>query len=667
VYAALYARRRQPWSFVSGVTLTDDKDVGGIYKSSDGGTTWKKLVDGLPARTQRIGLAVSASNTDVVYAVVQSDEGGTSALTDVQSRRGGVFRSRDAGEHWARVNRLNPRPFYFSQIRVDPTNDQRIYVLGFMLHVSEDGGKTFREDRFQHVHPDNHALQIDPRNPQRLLLGTDGGTYQSYNGGQTWELLARMAAGEFYRINVDMSVPFRICGGLQDNSNWVGPSMTWSNDSIQNSDWTEIGGGDGFSCAFDSQDSSIVYAESQEGFIYRMNLTNGENKDLRPEPTEGQPAFRFNWNAPIIASNHERGALYLAGNRVFKLTGRGETWKPISGDLSTGRLERMVTVGSGAENFGVVYTLAESPVAAGQLWAGTDDGKLWRTGDEGGRWVDLTPKLPDAAKGLWISRVEPGAHDSLTAYLAVDGHRSGIYDALAYRTTDGGKSWKSIVGNLPAKGPVKVVREDPTNPDLLFAGTEFGLYATLDRGVHWFKLGKLPTVAVDDILIHRRDLDLVIATHGRSLYVLDDIRPLEELTPAVRREDVHLFSIRPTFGRYKLPGWGESAGGAVFRGANPPEGALITFYIRQYTGDPVTITVTNAADQPVAELTAPGTPGIGRINWDLKPTKDLLNEYGGLGPDKFVPSGEYTVTLKYRKMKLKQKFQVHIAPGIETR
>jgi photosystem II stability/assembly factor-like uncharacterized protein len=293
VYAVLYARRRTPWSFTSGPALTGGRDVGGIYRSTDGGGSWKKLTTGLPGATGRIGLSVFTKNPKVIYGVVESSEGGTSSIDDVTSRRGGVFRSSDGGDSWQRQSALNPRPFYFSQIRVDPEDDQKVYVLGFILHASEDGGKTWREDRTKKVHPDWHALAIDPHNPARLVAGTDGGMYQSYDRGEKWDHLSTVPLGEFYRINLDMSTPYRICGGLQDNVNWVGPSETRSKDGILNSDWIHILGGDGFYCVFDPDDLDIVYAESQQGFAYRFNLRSGALKNIRPEPAEGSSGFDF--------------------------------------------------------------------------------------------------------------------------------------------------------------------------------------------------------------------------------------------------------------------------------------------------------------------------------------------------------------------------------------
>jgi photosystem II stability/assembly factor-like uncharacterized protein len=665
LYAAMYARRRTPWSFSFGPAVTDGKDLGGIFKSSDGGATWSKLSVGLPKETGRIGLAVYAKNPKVVYAVVQSDPDGAAGW-GVRVKTGGVFRSDDAGASFTRVNPLNPRPFYFSQIRVDPENDKRIYVLGYLVHVSDDGGATFREDAFKKVHPDCHALAIDPAKRDRLLLGTDGGLYQSYDAGKTWDYLNRFAAGEFYRVNVDMGTPFRICGGLQDNLNWVGPSRTFAKDGIVNDDWINIGGGDGFSCVFDPNDPNVVYAESQEGELHRFDLGSGARKGLKPEPNEGQPRFRFHWNAPLIGSVHEPGVLYLGGNRVFRFEGKGEKWSAISPDLSAKIGDRLDASGSGAETYGIVYSLAESPVSKGMLWAATDDGKLWVTENGGKEWSDLTAQLPREAKGEWLSRIEAGHLSSGVAYLAVDAHRSGSFAPLAWRTADRGKSWTSIAGDLPVDHPVKVVREDPSNPDVLYAGTEFSLFLSIDHGKRWTKLGALPTVAVDDILVHPRDRDLVIATHGRSLFVIDDLTPIEELTPATRRKEAYLFPVRKVTGRSPLPGLEEWSGSTLYRGANPPDGALLSFWIREGGPDPVKIEIKNAQGQTVANLTAPALSGINRTSWDLHPTKDVLTEYGGEGV-LFVRPGTYEATLTYGKETSKQSIEVTIAPGIETR
>jgi photosystem II stability/assembly factor-like uncharacterized protein len=610
---------------------------------------------------------VFAKNPKVIVAVVQSSEGGTQSIDEILSKRGGVFRSDDGGDTWARTSPLNPRPFYFSQIRVDPQDDHFVYVLGYMLHVSEDGGKTFREDRFAKVHPDTHALAIDPRNAKRMLLGTDGGVYQTFDRAATWTYANTMAIGEFYRVAVDDKTPYRICGGLQDNLNWVGPGATRTKDGIINADWINIGGGDGFYCAFDAANPDIVYAESQQGSVHRMDLASGAVKQLRPESQEGQTAFRFHWNSPLIASPHEKGVLYLAGNRVFKLTGQGESWTPISPDLSARRAERMMTVGSGAENYGVVFALAVSPRTAGLLWAGTDDGKVWITENDGATWTDLTANLPAAAKERWIARIEPGHADDKVAYLVVSAYHSGNYAPLVYRTADRGHTWQTIAGGLPPDWPARVIREDPTNPDLLFAGTELGLYASFDRGASWMPFGGLPAVPVDDILVHPREHDLVIATHGRSLYIVDDISPLERLTPDVMTHPAYLFPLLPAFGFEPLPGsaeWGGSGG--VFRGANPQAGARIDAWVSEFTGEPLTVSIKGPTGAAVASFSGPALPGFNRLVWDLKPTKDVLNSYGGQGA-KFVAPGEYAVTMKVGAISETQKVQVTIAKGLETR
>ena len=685
LYAALYARRRTPWSFSAGPAATENQDLGGIYKTTDAGSTWKKLGGGLPDLTGRIGIDVFRKNPKIVYATVQSFEGAEGANQDVRSRVGGIFRSDDAGASWTRTSPLNPRPFYFSQIRVDPENDQRVYVLGFQLHVSDDGGRSYREDLGQKVHPDCHAFAIDPRTPQRVLIGTDGGAYQSFDAGKSWEHMNRIAAGEFYRITLDGSTPYRVCGGLQDNNNWLGPSRTRTKEGILNSDWINIGGGDGFYCVFDPSDPDIVYAESQGGEIHRFDVANGDLKVLKPEPGEGQKTYRFHWNSPFIGSVTKAGSvhdsapagrestgsedrMYLAGNRVFELTEKGEHWRIISPDLSMQDPSKTGVAGSGAETYGVVYTLAESPARTGLLWAGTDDGKVWIRRNEGDSWTDLTENLPKSVRGEWISRIEPGHADAQVAYLAVDAHRSGRFEPLAFRTQDGGKSWQSIAGNLPADGPVKVVREDPKNPDLLYAGTEFGLFISMDRGASWTRVKELPTVAVDDLAVQARDKDLAIATHGRSLFILDDITPLEDMTAAIRDERAHLFPPRPALATNLLPGFADWTGKGIYRGENPPEGAILNIYVKEYTEDTIKIEITGPSPSktPVANLTAPGAPGLTRLVWDLKPTKDVLNDYGGEGP-RFVRPGDYDVALTYGKTTQTQKLHVDVVKGIETR
>lgn len=690
LYAALYARRRQPWSFTTGPDATGGDDAGGIFKSADGGATWQKLTQGLPPGTARIGLSVAAGNPRVVMAVVQSEAGGPSDLRDIHSKLGGVFRSEDAGEHWTRVSDLNPRPFYFSQIRVDPANDRRVYLLGMAVLVSDDGGRSFREDLSDKIHPDCHALVIQPnsapppRVPKpgdkdqtvrppvsaRLLLGTDGGVYQSFQAGRNWDHLNNFPAGQYYRVASDDLRPFyRIAGGLQDNSNFVGPSATNLKDGIRNADWTGLTGADGFYTVFDPDSPDLIYAEAQEGYIHRVNLRTGESKSLRPSPSEGQSRYRFHWNSPFIASRHQRGAFYLAGNRVFKLTEHGERSAVLSPDLTGNDVARDNAEGSGAENYGVIYSLAESPAKPGVLWAGTDDGKLWVTENEGGQWTELTNNLPEPARGQWVHRIEPGWKDPNAAYAVFSAYRQGDDRPMIFRTTDLGKTWQPVPGEgLPVNAPVQVVREDPENPRLLYAGTQAGLFASFDAGARWTRVGDLPPVEVDDLQVHQRTGDLLVATHGRSLYVLDDTRPLREMTPEVSAKPAHLFSVRPVENAgYILPGFEEWNGKGVYSGANPAEGALFTVWVREFTGDELKLKVTNAAGQTVATLKAPGTPGLTRMNWDLRPTKEALVKYGGDDPKKPVPAGDYSVEMSFGTTKVRQPLHVQFAEGLQTR
>ncbi len=689
VYAALYARQRAPWGFSCGPSFTGGEDVGGIFKSTNGGATWKKLGGGLPAQTGRIGLAVTPANPKVVMAVVQSDAGGNGTLTDIHSRSGGVFRSEDGGEKWTRMSDYDPRPFYFSQIRIDPSSDKRVYLLGLALLVSDDGGKNFREDLSEKIHPDCHAFAIQPGSVpvpkppkpedkgkppklpvcQRLLLGTDGGVYQSYAAGKGWEHLNRIPAGEFYRISLDDNRPFyRIAGGLQDNSNWVGPSAVQSKEGIRNSDWTPFTGADGFYVLFDPTDRDTLYGDNQGGAVHRFNLRTGELRQLRPEAPEGQARYRFHWNSPLVMSRHRPGVLYLGGNQVFRLTDRAEHYTVISPDLTHNDPARTNANGSGAENYGVVFSLAESPVKPGLLWAGTDDGRLWVTENDGGKWTELTANLPEPARGQWISRIELGAKDANVAYVALNAYRLGDDRPMIVRTADGGKTWQSVVGEgLPAYAPVEVVREDPVNPRLLYAGTHFGLFASFDQGAHWIKIGSMPAVRVDDLQIHPRTNDLVIATHGRSIGILDDTRPLREFTPEIAAKPVHLFSVPSAIGSYAPLGFSDWNGKGVYRGQNPPEGALFTVWVKEFSGDEIKISIANAAGQPVANLKAPGVAGMTRLNWDLRPTEDVLTKYGGDDPKKLYPSGDYTAELSYGKTKVKETFHVDIAEGITTR
>jgi len=667
VYAALWARKRSPYSFIEGGT------TGGIYKSSDAGKTWKKLTDGLPAETGRIGLDVYRKNPKVIYAVLESDVGGAKPLVAMRSHSGGVFRSDDAGAHWKRVSDLVPRGFYFGKIRVDPNDDNRVYVLGFGTAVSDDGGKTFLNTGARDIHGDCHAMWIDPANSNHVLLGTDGGIYFSYDKAKTWDFQNNIALGEFYNVSYGMDSPYTICGGLQDNGTWCGPSATRRDSrddeedkkkatGITNADWFFVNGGDGFWSAVDPTDAKIIYGESQGGYLSRLDLRSGLRRSLKPQAKEGTPEFRFNWNTPFVISHYDPKTLYFGGNVLFRFTNRGENWEVISPDLTTRDPNKMVTAGSSAENHCTIVAVSESPKDHNVIWAGTDDGNVQFTRDGGKNWT----KADVATNGMWVSRVEASNHDSSRAYVAVDGHRSDDFHPFLYVTDDAGKTWRSIAGDLPANHPIKGFREDPVNANLLFAGTEFGIFVTFDRGEHWQSLKEnLPTVAVDDIQIHPREHDLIIGTHGRSIWVMDDISPLENLTSEKMKESAALFDPHPATEFYYLP-IGGLWGAHVFRGKNPPFGATINYWLKDDTTEDVSITIEDAKGNKIRELDATNRKGFNRVNWDLRAEPlDVIGE--GRGDDdqpRLVPAGEYVVKMEYGEFKAQTKLTVRAEPGV---
>ncbi len=673
VYAAMYMRRRTAYSFTSGGVH------GGIYRSDDAGGSWKKLASGLPAQTGRIGLDVFAQDSKIVYAVVESDLGGrlSDAFED-KSRSGGLFRSEDRGDSWTRVNQYAPRAFYFSRVRIDPKNSERIYVLGWQIWVSDDGGKNLRAGGARKPHVDYHALVIDPVDPEHLISGNDGGVYVSHDAGKTWDFLNHLAVGEFYNVAVDQSDPYRIGGGLQDNGSWIGPSRTSlavelmeggpSPGGILNEHWQYVNGGDGFHVAFDPSDRNVVYAESQGGEITRIHLDTGVARAIKPSPKEGQRRFRFNWNTPFFVSPHvaagEPTVLYMGGNYVFRLLDGGDRWERISDDLSQSIVERIDTVGSDAETHGTVVSLAESPLAEGLLWAGTDDGLVHVTTTAGGTWSDVTPPQ---VYGHYVSRIEPSHHEKDTAYVAIDGHRSDVMSPNVVMTSDAGKTWRSIVGDLPSDAPVKVIREDPVNANVLYAGTETSAYVSIDRGEHWVRLnGKsLPTVSVDDLVVHLREHDLVAGTHGRSIYVMDDAAAISALTPGVLSTPLHLFAVPPATPMLYMP-----IGGIwtdrVFIGANPPMGARVTYWLRDYAPDDVKITIIDANGVTVREIAGSARPGLNRAIWDLErePYDRLPDPDSKVGQKQFVPAGEYTVSVARGKESAKGTVRVLPAPGV---
>lgn len=666
VYAAMYARRRTPWSF------SGNSEAGGIFRSEDGGKTWKKLGGGLPARTGRIGLAVSTIDPRIVYASVESDVGGSGRDPfDDRSPSGGLFRSEDRGETWTRLSDLSFRPFYFSRLALDPNDAKRVYLLGWDVAISDDGGKTFRRSGSENVHVDHHAIVVNPEDPNQIVLGNDGGVYVSHDRAKTWDYRNNVATGQFYRVAVDRSDPYRVGGGLQDNGTWIGPSETFvltddeSKDGILNADWTMVMGWDGYGLAFDPDDENIVYATGQGAVLSRIHLDTQVRKSLRPSPREGQERFRFNWDSPFFVSAHDPKVLYLGGNRVFKLTERGDFWEAISPDLTKREVDKIQTVGSDAETYGTVTALAESPRRKGLLFAGTDDGRIHVTRDDGKTWRDVTPK---EAGGFTFTSIAASPHADETAYASVSGHRWDVFRPIVLATTDGGKSWRDASGDLPRDEPVKIVIEDPGRPGVLFCGTELGLYVSVDRGVRWVRMNakSLPPAIVDDLAIQPDRRDLVVATHGRSLYILDDATMFAQLTPEVLERPLALLESRPAKPRfYGRRAYGSGHG--VFRAKNPSPGASLNFWVRDAAGEPVTVTIADASGREVRKIETIARRGLNRIVWDLQAEKK--HRFGS--PEEgdpffqtvFVPPGEYRVSVALGKEKAEGRVTVLSPPG----
>ena len=662
LYAAAYQRRRTPWGFSGGGAGS------GLYKTADAGETWRRLEQGLPEGTLgRIGLDVYRADPRVVYATVQHGD------------EGGVYRSDDRGESWARMSDLNPRPMYYSKIRVDPNDDGRIYVLGGPFYSSDDAGRTFTRNTDMTptydvgVHGDHHTLWVDPANSDHLILGGDGGLYVSWDASTTWDKVNNIPLGQFYAIGVDMQTPYNVYGGLQDTHSWGGPSATRRHIGILNSDWYQINFGDGMYQQVDPTDPDTVYTESQGGNIVRFDRATGDRKTIKPNPPDGDEPYRFHWTAPIAISPHDSNRVYLGGNRLFTSTDRGESWDA-SGDLTRaedrdalpimGEVPDEATLSrhDGTSNWGTITTIAESPIAPGVLWVGTDDGLVQVSRDEGQTWTSQAGRFPglEDARTL-VSRVVASNANPGRAYASFDRHRLDDFSQYIYTTDDYGGAWRAIGDGLPDDaGWVNVVVEHALNPNLLFAGTETGVFVSIDRGAYWSRLrGNFPTVPVDDLVIHLRDNDLVVGTHGRSIYILDDVTPLIELSAEVLRSPAHLYEIRPAteFHLWKHESYGAQR---QFIGANPPFGAILTYSVGA-DADDVSVTILGPSGETVRALDGPGTEGLHRLIWDLRAAVP-----DGLDADRgpLVPPGRYTVRLDVAGRRHEQPVEVNVDPAV---
>jgi len=699
--AAMYQRRRTVFGF------SGSGSGSGLYKTTDGGASWKKLEKGLPwdpdakkiadadpqaaKEIGRIGVNFYRRNANVVYALIEH-------------ANGGIFRSDDGGETWTKQSETNPRGSYYSQVIIDPNNDQRVWVHGAQMYYSEDAGKTFKTNLVQKIHGDYHAMWIDPRDSNHMIAGSDGGIYATHDRGRSWDYLNTIAIGQFYEIGLDMQRPYHICGGLQDNNVWCGPSATFDTRGIANSDWFTVGGGDGFYAQIDPTDPNTVYAESQDGNLLRRNLKTHESRSIRPPAAEGE-RLRFQWNSPLVVSAYDNKTLYYGGNYLFKSTDRGDSWTRLGGDLTTGEdRDKLPIMGrvpdkntmsrdDGVQAWPAITTISESPTNRDLLYAGTDDGNLQVTRDGGKTWKNVTPK-----KGVYVSRVIASRFNEGTAYATLDGHRSNDFGVYVFATSDYGATWKPIRSGIDDDaGTVHVIREHFRNPKLLFLGTERGLFVSYDQGGHWSRLKlNLPTVPVDDIAIHPRENDLVLATHGRSIWILDDLAPIEQMTDAVPSEALHVFEARPAT-EWRIANRSGVTGHKAFFGPNPPNGASITYLLKSKPADKekVKISVVNKEGKVVREIDGTGDAGLNRVTWDLRTrsvneaprepeaaaagatagggvteaaTEQASEQGGGFGGFQGalrVEPGEYTVKVASGKLEQSTKVVVEEDPRIE--
>ncbi|HEX9160290.1 MAG TPA: glycosyl hydrolase, partial [Thermoanaerobaculia bacterium] len=582
LYASSYQRRRHVY------TLIDGGPEGAIYKSADAGATWTKLdKNGLPKEDMgRIGLAVARNNPHIVYATIESTR-----------KAGGFFRSKDSGANFEKMNDYVAQGQYYGEIFVDPNDDDRIYSADVWVRVSDDGGKTWRKLDEKNKHPDNHVVWIDPANSDHLLVGCDGGLYESVDRAASWNFKSNLPVTQFYRVSADDALPFyNVYGGTQDNFSVGGPARTPSARGIANSDWYVTQGGDGFRSIPDPKDSNIIYAESQNGGLVRFDKRTGETLDIQPQATGTMDPLRYNWDSPIMVSPHQSNRIYYAAQYLFRSDDRGNAWKLISPDLTRhlnrnelpvmGRIWGVDAVSKGASTswYGNIVSLAESPVQEGLIWVGTDDGLIQVTEDNGANWrkIDKVPGVPDMS---YVSGLEPSMHDANTVYAAFDNHKTGDFKPYVYKSSDRGKTWTSIAGNLPARGSTYAIAEDRVDPKLLFVGTEYGLWFTQNGGGNWIQLkGNFPTIAVRDLWVQKRRDDLVVATFGRGIWILDNYAALRTMNAAAAKNDAMLFPARDAelyVERAELGLPGKSfQGDSYFTAPNPPMGATFTYYLK---------------------------------------------------------------------------------------
>ena len=642
LYAATYQRLRSACCFNGGGPGS------AIYKSSDGGATWQKLENGLPAGDKgRIGLAISQSNPNVLVATIE------------HASEGGTYRTEDGGAAWRRVSRVNPRPMYYSAPFIDPTTDTRIWLLGTNIVKSEDGGTTFEGQPTSPAYDiglktDHHTMWIDPRDTRHVLIGGDGGLNESWDLGETYTRLNALPIGQFYHIAVDDRDPYWIYGGLQDNHSWMGPSATRHWLGILNQDWRQIGLSDGTSQQVDKGGYRTIYSSSTGGNVQRVDPETGDRYDIKPQAPKGDSAYRWDWDAPVLASRHAAGTVYIGGNRLFISRDRGVTWtrtpdltRSINRDTVTmmGVHDRDIKLSrnDGESSFSELTTIAESPLDAKVLWVGTDDGNVQLSTDGGATWRELSAAITAStgiANGTYVGRIVASSASRGAAIVAFDAHRAGDFAPYIVRTSDFGKSWRAITTGLPGDASVRSLAEYPSRPDVLFAGTERALFVSNDTGAHWTRLtANLPTTRYDDIVIHPRTKDLVVATHGRSLWILDDASPIAEWSGAIASRRAYLF---PTRRATLMQYWDDVSNMAqgFYAAENPADGAEFTYYLSRPARS-VRVRIRGRDGKVVRELVGSTAPGvIHRTTWDLRHLPPPAATAGGPGGEEGGEGGQ---------------------------
>lgn len=674
LFAAMYQRQRKAWGYNGGGPGS------GIYRSTDGGHSWVELTEGLPEGDKgRIGLDIYRGDGNLICALVEADARGPGqgfggrSEDDVEN---GVYCSTDRGDTWEHRSTTNNRPMYYSQIRIDPNDPERMYLGGSDLFRTSDGGRTFTNDAADGVHLDHHALWINPENSDHLILGSDGGVSISWDRSDNWYQFRNLPLGQFYEIGVDMRDPYHVCGGLQDNGSWCAPSDTWSNQGIRTRDWYNVNGGDGFFTVMHPSNPGLMFAESQGGNLTRVNLKTMERTRMRPIGRPGadeeMPDLRWNWDTPIVLSAHDDNTIYAGSNVLFRSVDLGQSFEAISGDL-TWAIDRdtlmimrvpggeaQMSRNDGQSSYGNLTAIAESPRDANVVYTGADDGRLQVTQDGGATWADVTERVGELPAHSYVTRIVASHGAPGTVFAAFDNHRNDDFNAYIYRSENFGQDWIRITNGLPVSS-MSALAQHPDNANLLFAGNEIGVYASADAGANWVRLHNgLPTVPVDDIKIHPRENDLVIGTHGRGIWILDDISPLEHLNAGVVASNVHIFPIRraTSYNLYTPQGWTPG----IFAAPNPPAGARIRYHLTADAED-LELRVTDATGALVRALDAPSTFGMHEVIWDLRiEATGADGEAAGTGPR--VLPGAYIVEITTGADVVQSEVSVRMDPRI---